>query len=268
MASDLQQSTTDPDAAADQRTEHRLAVEDRLAAEYLRLVELTEAKDHFLTAVSHELRTPLTSILSSTELLSVLGDLDGAPAELVDIVDRNVVRMLQLIDELSLLARLESGLLSLDLRIVDLAELVAEAVRRHRSGADRPDLEVEIDVTTGPPVTADPRWLGQLLDHLLDNAAKHTLTAGRLTVRARPDQTGWTVAIHDTGIGIPVAEQATVFDEFARASNARRAGIPGAGLGLPISRRIAELHGGELTLTSTEGQGSTATLRLPFAWRR
>jgi signal transduction histidine kinase len=268
MANDVQRSATGTDAAADPRTEQRPAVEDRLAAEYLRLVELTEAKDHFLTAISHELRTPLTSILSSTELLSVLGDLEGAPAELVDIVDRNVVRMLQLIDELALLARLESGLLSLDLRIVDLAELVTEVVGRHRSAAARPDLDVDLDVTAGPPATADPLWLGQLLDHLLDNAAKHTLTAGRLTVRARPGQTGWTVSIHDTGIGIPVAELASVFDEFARASNARRAGIPGAGLGLPISRRIAELHGGELSLTSTEGQGSTATLRLPFAWRR
>jgi signal transduction histidine kinase len=274
MANDVKRPATETDASAGRRTETRLSAEarlsaeDRLAAEYLRLVELTEAKDHFLTAVSHELRTPLTSILSSTELLSVLGDLDGAPAELVGIVDRNVVRMLQLIDGLSLLARLDADQLFLDLQIVDVAELVAEAVRRHQSATGRPDLDVVLDVEAGPPASADPERLGQILDHLLTNAVKHTVTAGRLTVRAHPGDTGWTVVIQDTGIGIPAAEQATIFDEFTRGSNARRAGIPGAGLGLAISRRMAELHGGELTLTSTEGAGTTATLRLPFAWRR
>jgi signal transduction histidine kinase len=264
-------------------------IEDRLATEYLRLVELTEAKDHFLTAVSHELRTPLTSILSSTELLSVLGGLDGAPAELVGIVDRNVVRMLQLIDGLSLLARLEAGQLTLDLRLVDLPELVAAAVGRHRPDPDQADLDqpdldradldrvgldraglhrfdVEVDLAAGPPTTADPDRIGQILDHLLSNAAKHTLAGGRLTVRAQPGETGWTVTVQDTGMGIPAAELATILDEFTRGSNARQAGIPGAGLGLAISRRLAQLHGGELDLTSVEGEGTTATLRLPFAY--
>ncbi len=317
-----------PDAAAVQQ------MEDRLAAEYLRLVELTEAKDHFLTAVSHELRTPLTSILSSTELLAVLGGLDGAPAELVGIVDRNVVRMLHLIDDLSLLARLEAGQLAVDLRLVDLPELVAEALDRYRAnpagdylprsdsgpagpdlagphlarpdlagphlarphlarphlarpdlagpdlagragadldrlGPDRPSrdrLDVDLDLADGPPTTADPERIGQILDHLLSNAAKHTPAGGRLTIRARPGETGWTVTVQDTGMGIPAAEQATILDEFTRGSNARRAGIPGAGLGLAISRRLAQLHGGELSLTSVEGQGTTATLRLPFAY--
>jgi signal transduction histidine kinase len=297
-----------PDAAAVQQ------MEDRLAAEYLRLVELTEAKDHFLTAVSHELRTPLTSILSSTELLAVLGGLDGAPAELVGIVDRNVVRMLHLIDDLSLLARLEAGQLAVDLRLVDLPELVAEALDRYRAnpagdylprsdsgpagpdlagpdpagpdlagpdpagragadldrlGPDRPSrdrLDVDLDLADGPPTTADPERIGQILDHLLSNAAKHTPAGGRLTIRARPGETGWTVTVQDTGMGIPAAEQATILDEFTRGSNARRAGIPGAGLGLAISRRLAQLHGGELSLTSVEGRGTTATLRLPFAY--
>ncbi len=257
MTNDLHGSATGPHATADG------GIEDRLAAEYLRLVELTEAKDHFLTAVSHELRTPLTSILSSTELLSVLADLEGAPAELVDIVDRNIERMLQLIDGLSLLARLESGQLSLEPRLVDLAELVTDGVRRQQSSTVR---DIDLTAVPGPPATADPDRLGLVLDHLLTNATKHTPAGGRITVRAEPDETGWVIAIEDTGIGIPAAEQPTILDEFARGSNARQAGIPGAGLGLAISRRIAELHGGRLTLTSVEGEGTTATLRLPFAY--
>ena len=260
MTNDLHGSATEPDVAAQRH------IEDRLAAEYLRLVELTEAKDHFLTAVAHELRTPLTSILSSTELLSVLADLDGAPAELVGIVDRNVERMMQLIDGLSLLARLESGQLSLRRRLVDLAELVTEGVRRLRSGPDRDDLDIELSAVAGPPATADPERLAQGLDHLLSNARRHTPAGGRITVRAEPDETGWVIAVQDTGMGIPAAEQPTILDEFTRGSNARQAGIAGAGLGLAISRRIAELHGGQLTLTSVEGEGTTATLRLPFAY--
>jgi signal transduction histidine kinase len=260
MTNDLHESATEPDAAAQR------GIEDRLAAEYLRLVELTQAKDHFLTAVSHELRTPLTSILSSTELLQVLADLDGAPAELVGIVDRNVARMLQLIDGLSLLARLESGQLTLDLQLVDLAEAVTEAVQRRRSGADATNLGIELAAIPGPPTTADPLRLGQVLDHLLGNATRYTPAGGRVTVRAEAGDAGWVVTIQDTGIGIPAAEQEGVFAEFARGSNARQAGINGTGIGLAISRRIAELHGGQVTLTSVEGEGTTVTLRLPYAY--
>jgi signal transduction histidine kinase len=260
MSNDLHESATEPESAAQRR------IEDRLAAEYLRLVELTQAKDHFLTAVSHELRTPLTSILSSTELLSVLADLDGAPAELVGIVDRNVVRMLQLIDGLAVLARLESGQLTLDRRLVDLAELATEAVARRRSSADTGNLDIRLTADPGPPTAADPDRLAQILDHLLDNATKHTPAGGHITVRAEPGEVGWAISVQDTGIGIPAAEQATIMDEFTRGSNARQAGIPGTGIGLAISRRIAELHGGQLSLTSVEGEGTTVTLRLPYAY--
>ncbi len=258
MANDVQRSAAGTDATG--------AIEDRLAAEYLRLVELTEAKDHFLTAVSHELRTPLTSILSSTELLSVLGEFDGAPAELVGIVDRGVVRMLGLIDGLSLLARLEAGQLDLELRLVDVSDMVTEAVARHRSGAEPTELDIAVEVVAGPPTTADPARFALVLDNLLSNAVKHTPPPGRVTVRAAPGEAGWSVTVRDTGIGIPGAELAGIPREFRRGSNARRAGIAGLGLGLVISHRIAELHGGRLTLASVEGEGTTATLRLPFAY--
>jgi signal transduction histidine kinase len=258
MANEAQRSSTGTDGTRE--------IEDRLAAEYLRLVELTEAKDHFLTAVSHELRTPLTSILSSTELLSVLGELDGAPAELVGIVDRNVVRMLELIDGLALLARLAAGQVTLDLRLVDVCDVVGEAVARHRAGAEPAELDIEVETVAGPPATADPARLAQVLDNLLSNAVKHTPPPGRVTVRAEPGEAGWTVTVRDTGIGIPAAELDTIPSEFRRGSNARRAGIAGLGLGLVISHRLVELHGGRLTLSSVEGEGTVVVLRLPFAY--
>ncbi len=185
-----------PDAAAVQQ------MEDRLAAEYLRLVELTEAKDHFLTAVSHELRTPLTSILSSTELLAVLGGLDGAPAELVGIVDRNVVRMLHLIDDLSLLARLEAGQLAVDLRLVDLPELVAEALDRYRANPAGDYLPRSDSGPAGPPARTLPArtlpartWPARTLP--ARTLPARTLPAGQAPTSTGSDPiglvaTGWT----------------------------------------------------------------------------
>jgi signal transduction histidine kinase len=244
------------------------STEDRLATEYRRLVELNEAKERFLATVSHELRTPLTSILSSTELLAVVGTLADDQAELVQIIDRNVGRLLHMVDDLLLLARLEAGQVPLDLRVVDVAEVTTEALDTRRSADPRDDLVVVADIRPGPPATADPERLGQLLAHLLANAETYTPAGGTVTVRALADDRRWTVTVADTGIGIPAAELPLVFEEFTRASNARLVGIPGAGLGLAISRRIAELHGGELTRASVEGRGTTATLHLPFAYAR
>jgi signal transduction histidine kinase len=245
------------------------STEDRLATEYRRLVELNEAKERFLATVSHELRTPLTSILSSTELLAVVGALVDDQAELVHIIDRNVGRLLHMVDDLLLLARLESGQVPLDLRVVDIAEVTADALDARRAGTDaREDLTLVADIEPGPPAAADPERLGQLLDHLLSNAENYSPAGGTVTVRAHADDRRWTISVQDTGIGIPPAELARVFEEFTRASNARLGGVPGAGLGLAISRRVAELHGGELTLASVEGSGTIATLHLPFAYAR
>jgi signal transduction histidine kinase len=244
------------------------STEDRLATEYRRLVELNEAKERFLATVSHELRTPLTSILSSTELLAVVGALVDDQAELVHIIDRNVGRLLHMVDDLLLLARLESGQFPLDLRVVDIAEVTADALDARRAADPREDLTLVAEIEPGPPAAADPERLGQLLDHLLSNAENYSPAGGTVTVRAHADDRRWTISVQDTGIGIPPAELATVFEEFTRASNARLGGVPGAGLGLAISRRVAELHGGELTLTSVEGSGTTATLHLPFAYAR
>jgi signal transduction histidine kinase len=244
------------------------STEDRLATEYRRLVELNEAKERFLSTVSHELRTPLTSILSSTELLSVVGVLEPDQAELVHIIDRNVDRLLHMVDDLLLLARLDAGQFPIDLRVVDIAELTTEAIESHQTIDAAPGLSVRTEVVPGPPAAADPERLTQLLQHLLANAEKYSPTGGTVTVRAEADDQGWTISVTDTGMGIPAAELQRVFGEFARASNARLAGIPGAGLGLAISRRIAEMHGGELRLDSVEGAGTTATLHLPFAYVR
>ena len=240
-----------------------------LAVEYQRLVELNQAKDRFLQTVSHELRTPLTSILSCTELLADArtGGLSGDQRELVDIVGRSAGRLLRLVNDLLELAGLEAGRLALRRELVDLADLVATAARRRRPVLAAAGLELQVEVEAGPPVHADAERIGQLLANLLSNAEKYTPHGGRVAVAARATGNGWEVSVTDTGIGIPAADRRTVFDAFARAANARAAGALGTGLGLAVSRTIAEKHGGVLVLRSEEGVGTTVTLRLPFAYR-
>lgn len=242
---------------------------DPLAAEYERLVELNQAKDRFLHTVSQELRTPLTSILSCTELLADArtGPLSGDQRKFVDIVGRSAARLLRLVEGLLEIAGLEAGRLPLRRQLVDVPDVVATAVQSRRAALADAGLRLSMDIETGPPVQADPERIGQLLANLLSNAETYTPAGGRVAVAARPVEQGWEVSVTDTGIGIPAADQHTVFDEFARAASARAAGAPGTGLGLAVSRTIAEKHGGALALSSEEGVGTTVTLRLPFAYR-
>jgi signal transduction histidine kinase len=241
---------------------------DQLATEYQRLVELNRSKDRFLHTVSHELRTPLTSILSCTELLADprTGELSDAQREFVQIVDRSAGRLLGLVDDLLELVQLEAGRFPLRRRLADVSDLVTAAVQARAAALRAAGLSLRVDLSAGPPVDVDPERVGQVLDNLLSNAEKFTPAGGEVTVGAAPVGGSWAVSVADSGIGIPPNDLRTVFDEFARASNVRDTGIRGTGLGLAISRTIAEKHGGELTLISREGEGTTVTLRLPFAY--
>lgn len=238
-----------------------------LQREYQRLVELNRSRDRFLRTVSHELRTPLTSILSCTELLGDerTGELSGDQREYVDIVARGAGRLLRLVDDLLELAGLESGRLRPELALVDLPDVLAAAADAGRPALSAAGLGVLLDLEAGPPVRADAGRVRALVEGLLRNACQHTPPGGRVTLTARAHDDGWVVAVADTGAGIPPADQRTVFDAFTRAGSVRD-GQPGSGLGLAIGRAVAELHGGSLTLASTVGEGTTVTLRLPFAY--
>jgi signal transduction histidine kinase len=242
--------------------------EERLVAEYHRLVELNQSKDRFLHTVSHELRTPLTSILSCTELLADerTGDLSADQREFVQIVERSAGRLLRLVDDLLELALMEAGRLPLRRRLVDVADVVADAARARRATLAASALSLTVDVQPGPPADVDPERIGQVVDNLLSNAEKFTQAGGRVRVSAVPSGRYWQISVADNGMGIPAVDQRTVFEEFTRASNARGSGTPGTGLGLAISRTIAEKHGGDLELTSREGEDTTVTLRLPYAY--
>jgi two-component system phosphate regulon sensor histidine kinase PhoR len=244
-----------------------MAGPDGLAAEYRRLVELNRSRDRFLHTVSHELRTPLTSILSSAELLGDerTGALNGDQREFVAIVGRSAGRLLRLVEDLLELAGLESGRVTPAMEILDLPDVIAAATQGRQGALSAAGLTFTVDVEPGPPVRADAARIARLLDGLLANAEQHTPPPGAVTVLARAIGDNWQVTVTDTGAGIPAADQRTVFDAFTR-SGAVPDGQAGSGLGLAIGRIVAELHGGTLTLVSTEGAGTTVTLRLPYAY--
>src|SRR6266581_1045997 len=238
----------------------------RLAEQNARLRELDEAKTQFISTMSHELRTPLTSIVSFTEL--ILDDTDKLEPDTVrslSVIQRNAGRLMHLVGELLLLSKLEHGVLPLDLEVVSVPELVAEAVSSASAGAAEHDITIDVAVAAGPALRADPLRLQQVLGNLLSNAVKYTGQGGKVRVKAGYDGQRWQIRVADNGMGIPADELGSLFDRFVRASNARTAGLPGTGLGLAVVKAITELHGGTVEVRSVVEHGTAFTIYLPVS---
>ena len=229
-----------------------------------KLRELDEAKTVFLATVSHELRTPLTSIVSFSELMRAETQaLTADGAQFLDIIERNAHRLLRLVGDLLLLSRLESGAVPLELAPVSIPELAGEAAHAAAAGTAKHGVTVHFSADEGPLIQADRTRLAQVLDNLVVNAVKFCRSNGLVRVDAVWDGSGWRIDVADNGIGIPPGEIGQLFGRFARASNARTAGVPGTGLGLSIVKAITELHGGRVTVDSILGQGTTFSVYLP-----
>jgi len=231
------------------------------------------AKSAFLANISHEIRTPLNGMLGMTDLLLDGKDLTPRQRELLGVSRRSGEELLELLTNILDLTKMEAQAMTIDPRPCDLVGLVQDAASLFRAGAESRNLT--IDVHTGGLarlwVRADPVRMRQMLANLIGNAVKFTEHGGiTATLTAVPDGTALTamagmavtIAITDTGVGIPQDRQDELFQPFAQvdASLARRAG--GSGMGLAISRRLVGLMGGTLELQSGAGIGSTFTIRL------
>ena len=231
------------------------------------LQELNRVKTDFVSSVSHELRTPLTSILGYVEILNdgYGGGLSEEQARMMQIVGRNAERLLGLIEELLLMGSLESGTLKLALAPVSVRALLQDAYQAVLPGLAGRSLDVVVEVANDADlITGDPRRLDRALINLFTNAVKFTPDGGRVTVSARRAGDRVLIEVADTGIGIPLDDQAKVFDRFFRSSSAAHMAIPGTGLGLAITKMIIEGHGGTITVASTPGEGTTITVALPL----
>lgn len=223
------------------------------------LIRALAAKDDFVSTVSHELRTPLTSILGYLELVLEEPGHEEIHGELL-IVRRNAEHLLRLVNDLIAVA---SDRMKLSLEDVDLAQLVNDVAGATRPAAAGNRCELVLDVERTLPARLDPERIRQVLRNLLSNAVKYSPAGGRITVSALRTGSQLVCSVADTGVGMSGEEQEQAFTKFFRSERSRATAIPGAGLGLPVSRTIVEGHGGTISLTSEPGAGTTVTFVLP-----
>jgi len=238
---------------------------DQLEQLYGELETASRHKSDFLATMSHELRTPLNAIIGFSEVLreQMFGVLNERQLAYVNDVLEAGRHLLSLINDVLDLAKIEAGRMDLELSQVGIPDLLGSAVSMHSERASRGG--IELSLSTEPEqitITADERRVRQVVFNLLSNAVKFTPADGRIDVSARLDDGQVEVAVADTGPGIAAADHETIFEEFEQTSDGRQ--IEGTGLGLPLSRKLVELHGGRLWVDSHPGRGSTFHFTLPI----
>jgi signal transduction histidine kinase len=221
-----------------------------------------------LADLGHELRAPLNSVIGLSAVLGrqLHGPLTDKQAEYVAQIEASGRHLLALVTSILDLAKAESGTLRAEIEELSVAEVVEGSVAVIGGFAGDRDIEVEVDLDPDlPAVLADPLQSRQVLVNLLSNAVKFTPRAGRVGVQARRQGSMVSIQVWDHGIGIPADRLARVFEAFEQIDSSLSRENAGTGLGLTLSRRLAELQGGSLTVGSTPGEGSVFTLVLPAA---
>ncbi len=226
-----------------------------------------EAKSRFLANMSHEFRTPLNAILGFSEALKsgLFGHLNPRQAEYASHIHSSGNHLLALINDVLDISRLDLDAYVLNPERIELADAVNGAARTLSVAAEQKGVDLRADVPSGlPAIMADERALKQVLLNLLSNAVKFTPSGGIVAIRAeRRDDGGVAIVVADTGLGIAPDDLARLFQPFQQAENTRRHNPEGTGLGLVISRRLMEKHGGTLALESEVGKGTRAIAALP-----
>lgn len=234
------------------------------------LRRLERLRQDFVANVSHELKTPLANIKSSVEVL-----LDGAVEDsalrggFLNEISDQASRLDDLIQDLLVLARIESGDSGFELESVEVEEAVHECLDRHRTRAEAKRLSLSgVALAACPPdlaIVANEESIARILDNLVDNAIKYTHTGGRVTVRWDTGSDHVCIEVSDTGIGIPERDQPRIFERFYRVDKARSREMGGTGLGLSIVKHLVHTMKGTIHVTSVPGSGTTFRVCFPKA---
>jgi len=225
------------------------------------LVDALAAKDDVVSTVSHEFRTPLTSIIGNLDL--ALGDsasLSTTTARRIEVAQRNAERLLALVSDLLMSA---NSTVHVHPRRTDLASLVDASLGSAQAHAQASRVSLSMDLPAPLWAHIDPLRIGQALDNLVSNAIKYSPDGGTVHVSASAEHGRVLLHVEDDGMGMTAADAERVFTRFFRSPAVREGSIPGAGLGLAITKEIVERHGGSISCRSRPGCGSTFTLELP-----
>ncbi|MBE7521972.1 MAG: GAF domain-containing protein [Burkholderiales bacterium] len=226
----------------------------------------SQHKSEFLANMSHELRTPLNAIIGFSEVLleRMFGELNEKQDDYLEDIHASGRHLLSLINDILDLSKVEAGRMELEPSTFDAPTAIDNAMTLVRERAQRHGIALVADLAPGvADVTADERKFKQILLNLLTNAVKFTPDGGRIVVAARRIDGALEVAVRDTGIGIAKEDQAAVFEEFRQVGRHYTNKQEGTGLGLALTRRFVELHGGAIVLESEPGKGSTFTFTIP-----
>ena len=237
-------------------------------ADHLRRAD--ELKTRFLSNMTHEFRTPVNSILSLTQLLAERLGIDALEQNEVFYIRKSAQQLAEIVDDLLDLAKVEAGKVDVRPSLFEVAQLFGALRGMLRPLLANASLSLVFEEPDGlPPIRTDESKLSQILRNFISNALKYT-ERGEVRVSARAAADGRTIqfAVADTGIGIPEADVGRIFDEFVQIENPLQRRVKGTGLGLPLSRRLAELLGGSIAVDSRLGKGSTFTLTLPLDYRQ
>lgn len=244
---------------------------ERLNVQYLAEREVAQeasrAKSEFLASMSHELRTPLNAVIGYSEILlkQMFGPLPPRYLEYTGDILASGRHLLEVINDILDMSRIESGTYKLDSQLADVGEIVESAVRLLRERADAKNQELRL--THGgaaPPLLVDSRAIRQVMLNLVGNAIKFTQAGGRIEVEiGEKTERHVEIVIRDNGPGIEAGHLPHVTKPFWQAEEVRRRTHEGTGLGLSISSRLVELHGGSIDIASTLGTGTAVTIRLP-----
>jgi signal transduction histidine kinase/DNA-binding response OmpR family regulator len=245
---------------------HNARVFKELQTKTAELEVASRHKSEFLASMSHELRTPLNAVIGFSEVLleRMFGDLNAKQEEYVRDIHNSGRHLLELINEILDLSKIEAGRMEIDPAPVSLPDILEYGLSMVRERAAREGVSLELDCAADlGTIWADELKLKQVVLNLLTNAVKFTPTGGSVFVSARIVGDDAHVMVRDTGIGVPEQEQERIFEAFQRGGRGARSSTEGTGLGLTLSKRILELHGGRIWMTSRLRAGSTFAFAIP-----
>lgn len=241
-----------------------------MSSDLLALENELRRKDEFIATLGHELRNPLSVLTTASMIVTLEGASKEDVRHAAEIIARQVQQVTRLVNDLLDMSRIENGKLRLDVHSVDLRDVVTTTLESRRADADRRHQSLTVQLAPVPViVNADEVRLVQVVSNLVDNAVKYTPDAGHISIAVTADTAEAVIVVQDDGPGIPVERLDSIFEPFVQLPESRDSAAGGMGLGLPLVRRLTEMHGGTVDVRSGGlGGGSRFAVHLPLHQER